>query len=526
VNSLQARLFITYLVIIAVTLSLTALSLLFLLGGYQDSITYGSLEDLGRLLDSQANAELETITDGDEPATGGADLLLVLRNFIHSRAAGGVAPATSLAVVDEDGNVLSGLWAGPDSLDEAVVIGLDLSRELENTPRSLSDPVRCRLDPPERESLLCVTLLLSSRVIEAFPGTEAAALVVAEPAAGLGEVFGDLAPRLVFSGLIGVASALLLGFLLSQSVAAPLRNIARAARGVARGSFHQRVPATGPREVRELATTFNRMTEEVQQSQETLRDFLANISHELKTPLTSIRGFTNAMLDGTIDTPEGTKQAMRVIDAEAGRVLRLVNELLALSRLESGQLPLNRETLTVKELFEHVREVFALRSEESGVDLEFVERGRPTVNADFDRLEQVLNNLLDNAFRHTPAGGKIRVQGRQFNPQTVEFSVTDNGPGISPEHLPHLFERFYRAPADGGERKGYGLGLAICREIVRAHDGEIRAVSELGRGTIFLFTISTTPPEPDLEDERPAARRVFRRARRPTQKPGTRADPA
>ena len=159
-NSLQARLFITYLVIIAVTLSLTALSLLFLLGGYQDSITYGSLEDLGRLLDSQANAELETITDGDEPATGGADLLLVLRNFIHSRAAGGVAPATSLAVVDEDGNVLSGLWAGPDSLDEAVVIGLDLSRELENTPRSLSDPVRCRLDPPERESLLCVTLLL------------------------------------------------------------------------------------------------------------------------------------------------------------------------------------------------------------------------------------------------------------------------------------------------------------------------------------------------------------------------------
>jgi signal transduction histidine kinase len=314
--------------------------------------------------------------------------------------------------------------------------------------------------------------------------------VVAEPAAGLGEVLGDLAPRLIFSGLIGVAAALVLGFLLSQSVAAPLRNIARAARSVARGNYRQRVPATGPREVRDLAANFNRMTEEVQRSQQTLRDFLANISHELKTPLTSIRGFSTAMVDGTIDDREGIERSARIISTESNRVLRLVEELLDLSRIESGQVPMRQEPLTIGELFEHVSDVFALRSEESGVRLELNARTNSKIRGDFDRLEQVLNNLLDNAFRHTPAGGVVRVGSREGPDGLVQVTVSDTGSGIPPEHLPHLFERFYRASSTA-KGKGYGLGLAISREIVRAHGGEIWATSEPGRGTTFVFTLPT-----------------------------------
>jgi signal transduction histidine kinase len=330
-------------------------------------------------------------------------------------------------------------------------------------------------------------------MLESFPGTPAAAIVVAEPAAGLGEVLGDLMPRLLFSGLIGVASALILGFLLSQSVAAPLRNIARAARSVARGNYRQRVPVTGPREVRDLAANFNRMTEEVQNSQQTLRDFLANISHELKTPLTSIRGFSEAMLDGTIDDPEGVTRSARIINNESTRVLRLVEELLDLSRIESGQISMEQDEVDVSELLGHVGEVFALRSEESGVALE-IQAGEPAViRGDFDRLEQVLNNLLDNAFRHTPLGGTVKLASRTVFPRLVQVTVSDTGHGIPADDLPHLFERFYRAGGSrNGRTPGYGLGLAISREIVRAHGGDIWATSEPGRGSSFNFTLPTT----------------------------------
>ena len=187
-------------------------------------------------------------------------------------------------------------------------------------------------------------------------------------------------------------------------MAAPLRNIARASRNVAAGNFRQRVPVTGPPEVRNLAADFNQMTGEVQRSQQTLRDFLMNISHELKTPLTSIRGFSDALLDGTIDDQKGLERSARIINDESNRVLRLVSELLDLSRMESGQISMAQEELDLEELLTHTRDVFALRSEETGTDLA-LHIGTPgPVHGDFERLEQVLNNLLDNAFRHTPQG--------------------------------------------------------------------------------------------------------------------------
>ncbi|MEJ5222511.1 MAG: HAMP domain-containing sensor histidine kinase, partial [Tepidiforma sp.] len=345
---------------------------------------------------------------------------------------------------------------------------------------------------PGREPLLCVSMALEPEVLQALAETGAAAIVVARPAASLGEIVGDLMPRLLFSGLIGVAAALVLGFAFSQSVASPLRNIARAARSVARGNYRQRVPATGPREVRDLAANFNRMTEEVQRSQQTLRDFLANISHELKTPLTSIRGFSEAILDGTIDDPQGIQRSARIISDESGRVLRLVQELLDLSRIESGQVSMEQDDVDLAELFAHLADVFSLRAEERQVTLEFAPSGTARVRGDFERLEQVLNNLIDNALRYTPPRGTVRVACRDLQPGTLQVAVSDTGPGIAPEDLPHLFERFYRSKhtrESNDGRKGHGLGLAIAREIVRAHGGEIWATSELGKGTTFVFTL-------------------------------------
>lgn len=489
-RSLQVRLFLTYLIIIVVTLALAALSLLLQMGEYREQISYGNLEDLGRLVNSQANIEIQRAVDEGEPTDTG-EVLLAVRQFL---TAGRVASDTSLAIVDREGRVIPGLTSRPpdQNLDGAVV------RDLKDQPADESanpstEPRRCRLDIPGEPSVLCVSMALDPEVLAALEHTEATAIIVARPAASLGEVVGDLMPRLLFSGLIGVAAALVLGFAFSQSVAAPLRGIARAARSVARGNYRQRVPATGPREVRDLAANFNRMTEEVQRSQQTLRDFLANISHELKTPLTSIRGFSEAMLDGTIDDREGVERSARIISDESNRVLRLVQELLDLSRIESGQVSMQQEEVDLRELFDHVGEVFALRAEEAGVELDVAVLGRARIRGDFDRLEQVMNNLLDNALRYTPRGGTVRVAARDLQPGTLQVTVSDSGAGIPAHDLPHLFERFYRSTAnqETSGRKGYGLGLAISREIVRAHGGEIWATSEEGQGTTFVFTLPT-----------------------------------
>lgn len=496
-GTLQARLFFTYFFVIGVTLGLTALSLFLLLGGYREEISYGNLEDLGTLVRLQASFEVDD--SGGDPATGEDVLLVRLQGFFNQRDATGGIGEVSVAVVNSGGQVLES--SSPPETDLSGATIQDVSASVPPAGDALA-PRRCKINVKQGPTLLCVSMPLPSSVLDEFPGTQAAAIVVAQPAAGLGEVLGDLFPRLLFAGLIGVAAALILGFALSQSVAAPLRNIARAARSVARGNYRQRVPATGPREVRDLATNFNRMTEEVQRSQQTLRDFLANISHELKTPLTSIRGFGEAIADGTIDDRDGINHSARIICDESDRVLRLVEELLDLSRIESGQVSMRQEDIDLGELFTHVSEVFGLRSEENGVRLELQATGATVIRGDFDRLEQVLNNLLDNALRHTPPGGRVLLQSRELQQGLVQVSVTDTGPGIPPDDVPHLFERFYRAGQNGrvGGPKGYGLGLAITREIVRAHGGEIWATSETGRGTSFVFTL-------------PKAGRVTRRRR-------------
>lgn len=495
-GSLQVRFFFTFLAVIVVTLGLTSASLFLQIGAYRDSITYRNLEDLGRVLDSTANAEIKNTPPGATEGSGGQvpqanAVLLGLRALLTDQTPGPVSESTSVVIVDANGRVIPDLVASSldiDALTKADVVDVRDQPAAAPDTSTIRTPRRCKLKVPGGPTELCVRVPLTTEVKQSL-GKNAASMVVARPAAGLGGLLGDLGPQLLFSGLIGLAAALVLGFLLTRSIAAPLRNISRAARSIARGNYNQRVPARGPREVRDLAANFNHMSEDVQRSQQTLRDFLANISHELKTPLTSIRGFSEAILDGTIDDADGIARSARVINGESNRLLRLVQELLDLSRIESGQASMREDQFALDELFNHVSEVFALRGEETGVTLEMAPAPNTRIRGDFDRLEQVLDNLIDNAFRHTPAGGAVRVASTVIGPGRVQLTVADTGRGIAPGDLPHLFERFYRA--NGSNQPGHGLGLAITREIVRAHGGEIWATSDLGHGTTFVFTLPT-----------------------------------
>jgi len=248
----------------------------------------------------------------------------------------------------------------------------------------------------------------------------------------------------------------------------------------------QPLPRKGPREVQDLVSAFNQMTGRVQASQRSQRDFVANVSHELKTPLTSIQGFAQSILDGTADTRDGQQQAAQVIFNEASRMHSMVLDLLDLARLDAGTADLKMAAVDIPALLRGVVERFTPQAAAAGVSLRIEAGQLPQLIGDGDRLAQVFNNLTDNALKFTPPGGQILLQAGVEESLMVVL-VTDTGAGIPPEALARIFDRFYQVDPSrrGGEHHGSGLGLAIASEIVQAHGGSIEATSQVGEGTTF-----------------------------------------
>jgi len=311
----------------------------------------------------------------------------------------------------------------------------------------------------------------------------------------LGVVRDELLPPFLQGGLIAVLLSLVVAFVFARWIADPLQNVIAEARRMPAEQVNA-VPLRGPGEVQELAGAFNAMVARVQASHRSQQDFIANVSHELKTPLTSIQGFAQAILDGTADTPEALRQSADVIYQEAGRMHRMALDLLDLARLDAGTADLAMSPVNMAALLQSMGEKFAPMASRSGIDLRIhLAGGLPEVVGDGDRLAQVFTNLIDNALKFTPRGGKISVRAAQDRDE-LQIAVSDSGRGISPEALPHIFDRFYQADASrqGGERHGAGLGLAIAREIVAAHGGRISVRSAPDRGTAFIVHLPLAGP--------------------------------
>ena len=292
---------------------------------------------------------------------------------------------------------------------------------------------------------------------------------------------------LVEGGAIALLLSLILAFVLARWVADPLQNVVAAARTVPADAA-KIVEPSGPHEVQELTRAFNAMVSRVQSSQKSQRDFVANVSHELKTPLTSIQGFSQAIMDGTADTPEALHQAAEVIYNEAGRMHRMALDLLDLARLEAGTADLKMSAVDMKALLNGVMEKFAPMAARSEVNLKLeLASDLPTFMGDGDRLAQVFTNLVDNALKFTPRNGTVALRALHDKGE-VQVSVSDTGKGIPAKAIPHIFDRFYQADSSraGGEKHGAGLGLAIVQEIVTAHGGRISVRSAEGRGTAFI----------------------------------------
>jgi two-component system OmpR family sensor kinase len=342
------------------------------------------------------------------------------------------------------------------------------------------------------------------------PFNDGGYLIALEPRPARGEylrrVFGnDSILRPFFeAGITALLLSLLLGIGIARWVAGPLRRISAAAHGVAEQAqaglpagrmVYPKVPVEGPQEVQDLAHSFNQMSGRLENSQRAQRDFVANVSHELKTPLTSIQGFAQALLDETADTPAARQQAASVIFTEANRMERLVNGLLELARFDAGSVQLETHPVIICELLEHIVQKFIPQAKQAAVELQLDCQELPGLEADGDRLVQVFSNIIDNAIQHTPPGGLVRVVASQEEDWLV-ISVSDTGSGISPQDLPRIFERFYQVDQSrqGGEAHGSGLGLAIAREIVQAHGGQITAESQLAHGSRFVVKLPVARP--------------------------------
>jgi signal transduction histidine kinase len=295
-------------------------------------------------------------------------------------------------------------------------------------------------------------------------------------------------PFLVAAGLALVCS-LLAAILMARAIYRPLAKVTTAAEQMANGDYSQRIKPEGPKEIKALAESFNRMTENVEQAQLRLRHFVADVSHELRSPLTSIQGFAQALLDGTAADDATKLKAAQIIDEESRRLRHQVDELLELSRMQSNQINFRKERVNISETLERCTEILAVQAKQKQVTLELKAEPGLTVTGDNDTLEQVFINLLDNAIKNSPAGGKVNITSGQSEGKFAKVTVADEGPGIHPDHLAHVFERFYQVP---GARTGVGLGLTIAKEIVIGHQGTITIESSPGEGARFTVTLPLT----------------------------------
>jgi signal transduction histidine kinase len=298
---------------------------------------------------------------------------------------------------------------------------------------------------------------------------------------------------LVFAG----GMAMVLGYFLSSTVTERIHILKEAAEKLAQGDLKTRVPVQGRDEVSALANTFNQMAEQLQaadQKQRDLdnmrRDLIAWVSHDLQTPLTSMRAILEAVADGVVDDPETVKRYLNTAQRDVRNLSALIDDLFQMAQLDAGGFPLNKASASLNDLVSDTLESFTELAKGQDITLEGnVDPDVDPVHMDTQAIGRVLNNLIGNALRHT-AQGRVSVWVRRTG-QGVEVTVSDTGEGIRAEDLRHIFERFYRGDASRSRSRGTGagLGLAIARGIVRAHGGDIKVESEMGKGTQFTFHI-------------------------------------
>lgn len=461
-SSLRSRLFLTYVLVVAVALGVVALVTLVYLARNPVQV----LQTRARLA-----LAMETVIERarNSPANLSENRRLLLQRVDENFD-------VRFLVLDADGAVLYDTRAGEADLSAALRL---VERARLAGVAVVQDETGARWFVTARQ------ITPDFYLVAAAP----------RPELTLREALRSRSDEVVSFLRLGGAAALILSFILalamSRWIAGPLQNLAQVTRNIPRGEYQPQTPR-GPDEVQTLMRAFNEMAAQVESSRRSQRDFVANVSHELKTPLTSIQGFAQAIMDGTAADVRG---AARVILDEAARMHRLVLDLLDLARLDAGTFEFRRQPVDLEAVLQNVVAHLQPQAEAAQVQLTLQSASLPPLMGDGDRLAQVFTNLVDNAIRHTPAGGQVSVWLAQEGEQ-VTVGVKDTGEGIPPAEVERIFERFYRVDKarPGGKRHGTGLGLAIARQLVEAHGGTIAVHSTPGQGSEFVVKLPLALP--------------------------------
>lgn len=462
--SLRSRLVLSYILIIVVCLAIIGGAVTLVLQSYRDRYTMARLDDIVRPVYTQLRTSVATGTSLDR-----------LWFALEEQAADS---EVYILLLDGRGNIVRQAIPIPD--EETAVLAVPPER----LPSRISQAQQGKFTAASGQTYIYAALP-TGRLFDSSDSAVIRTIVVAVPR---GQPIGLLATLIrpfLYTGLIALAVSIIIAFILARSIFRPVQKVTQAAEDIAHGQYGREIEVTGPSEVRGLAIAFNEMSLQVKQAQERLRHFVADVSHQLKSPLTSIHGFARAITDGTAADKEAVKKSADIIQDESRKMMHQVDELLELSRMQSGQVKLAQETVDLAEILEQCREIFLPRAEEKELRITLDIGSVPGLTGDADRLEQVFNNLLDNAIKNSPAGGEVLITAAG-NVSAVEIRIVDSGPGIPPEQIPFVFQRFYQAM---GVRTGVGLGLAIAREIVLAHGGDISVTSSPGEKTEFIIRL-------------------------------------
>jgi len=364
----------------------------------------------------------------------------------------------------------------------------DTGASLQNDPlvtRALQGHYASRIDTTTDPSTLAVAMpaLVDGQIVGVAYLTQSLRDVTI--------VLNDLGARLLLSTLIALVLSAFVGWWLSRRITRPVQQLTTAAEAVAQGNFEQTVQVSSSDELGRLSNTFNDMTSRLQAARQMQVDFVADVSHELRTPLTSIKGTLETLREGAVNDLDVRDRFLATAEAETDRLIRLVNDLLVLSRADSAALNLSRKPTDIGQLVQAVAD----RLDEQALAHELkiivaLDPDAPLVAVDADRIEQVLLNLMDNAIKYSRPGGSITLRVSTTPDRLVRVQVIDEGIGIPADELPRLGQRFYRADK-ARSRGGHGLGLAIAQSLIRAHGGELWLESEAGVGTTASFTLPT-----------------------------------
>ncbi|MDI6689463.1 MAG: ATP-binding protein [Actinomycetota bacterium] len=468
-KSLRSRVIFSYVFVLFLSLGIA--SLLF----YQFLVSY-TVRTQGKELTNQAvtlGREVEAILEGQNPWLG------IHRVRIH-KFLSAYAKLTKIRIffIDSKGEVIV------DSEGPPLIQKQQLPKWVTGLAGESPQVLRRYLPELRKEVLLVSVPLRESKNL----------LVIVKPFAEVKEAQRPFLNLLLGAAAISFLISVFVGLYLSRSISEPILKLTRAAGEIGKGRFDQYIDVQWEDEIGRLARVFNFMAERVKMAYQAQRDFVANVSHEIRTPLTSIEGFSQALLDGVVKDEDSFKNSLRIINQESKRLVRLVRDLLALSSIDAGQLDLSFKSLDLRKFLRQIGEKFQPRADEDGIQFKVQVSGNIKITTDSDRLDQVLTNLLDNAFKYTLSGGTIALRATLLDSKKVQLEVEDSGVGIPFEDLPRIFDRFYRVEKSRSkEYGGAGLGLSICKEIIEILGGSIDVESKLGEGTKFTIELPISP---------------------------------